>query len=143
MTFNFGSSVKHQIMTHLRKRAERTVQKWSIIVFFLSYAQNRTSSPSVRNLNTVNMMGLSYFFFVQTFFCSSNKFTVKLSNFSSIQIMYRFTSKYVYSKYECISSSDKWVASCDTHLCAASVHMELFFFYSMFILRRHINHSLK
>lgn len=82
-------------------------------------------------------------FFVQTFFCSSNKFTVKLSNFSSIQIMYRFTSIYVYSKYECIVSSDKWVASCDTHLCAASVHLELFFFYSMFILRRHINHSLK
>lgn len=91
MTFNFGSSVKHQIMTHLRKRAERTVQKWSIIVFFCHMLKTTQALPLFETW--IQLMWWDFrIFFVQTFFCSSNKFTVKLSNFSSIQIMYRFTS---------------------------------------------------
>lgn len=68
MTFNFGSSVKHQIMTHLRKRAERTVQKWSIIVFFCHMLKTAQALPLFETWIQLTWWDFRIFFLFKHFF---------------------------------------------------------------------------
>lgn len=110
--------------------------------FFLSYAQNRTISPSVRNSNTVNVMGLSYFFLLKHFFVHQ---TNLLSNCPISRLFKSCTVSQVYT-YILNMNVSSLLINGSLHVIHIYVPHQCIwncFFYSMFILRRHINHSLK